>query len=39
MNLKRPPFPILDKEKRAIDSNKRAYKKKIQSEIESYKRS
>ena len=37
MNLKRSPFSILDKEKREIDYIKGVYKKKIQSEIESYK--
>ena len=37
MNLKRSPFSILNKEKREIDYIKRIYKKKIQSEIESYK--
>ena len=37
MNLKRSPFSILDKEKREMDYIKSIYKKKIQSEIESYK--
>ena len=37
MNLKRSPFLILDKERREIDYIKGIYKKKIQSEIESYK--
>ena len=37
MNLKRSPFSILDKEIREIDYIKGVYKKKIQSEIESYK--
>tara|TARA_B100000886_G_scaffold43193_1_gene26492 strand:- start:2527 stop:2712 length:186 start_codon:yes stop_codon:yes gene_type:complete len=37
MNLKRSPFSILDKDKREIDYIKGIYKKKIQSEIESYK--
>ena len=37
MNLKRTPFSILDKEKREMDYIKGIYKKKIQSEIESYK--
>ena len=37
MNLKRSPFSILDKEKREIDYIKGVYKRKIQSEIESYK--
>jgi len=37
MKLKRSPFSILDKERREIDYIKGVYKKKIQSEIESYK--
>tara|TARA_B100001029_G_C14743771_1_gene276899 strand:- start:127 stop:312 length:186 start_codon:yes stop_codon:yes gene_type:complete len=37
MNFKRLPFLILDKDKREIDYIKGVYKKKIQSEIESYK--
>ena len=37
MNLKRSPFSILNKERREIDYIKGIYKKKIQSEIESYK--
>ena len=37
MNLKRSPFSILDKDKREMDFIKGIYKKKIQSEIESYK--
>ena len=37
MNLKRSPFSILNKDKREIDFIKSVYKKKIQSEIESYK--
>ena len=37
MNLKRSPFSILDKERREIDFIKGVYKKKIQSEIESFK--
>ena len=37
MNLKKSPFSILDKDKREIDFMKGIYKKKIQSEIESYK--
>ena len=37
MNLKRSPFSILDKNRREIDYIKGIYKKKIQSEIESYK--
>ena len=36
MNLKRSPFSILDKDKREMDFIKGIYKKKIQSEIESY---
>ena len=36
MNLKRSPFSILNKESRAIDYIKGVYKRKIQSEIESY---
>ena len=37
MNFKRSPFSILDKNKREMDYIKSVYKKKIQSEIESYK--
>ena len=37
MNLKRSPFSILDKDIREMDYIKGVYKKKIQSEIESYK--
>ena len=37
MNLKRSPFSILNKEKRELDFIKGVYKRKIQSEIESYK--
>ena len=37
MNLKKSPFSILDKDKREMDYIKGVYKKKIQSEIESYK--
>ena len=37
MYLKRSPFSILDKDKREMDYIKGIYKKKIQSEIESYK--
>ena len=37
MNLKRSPFSILNKESREIDYIKGVYKKKIHSEIESYK--
>ena len=36
MNTKRSPFSILDKDKREMDYIKGIYKKKIQSEIESY---
>ena len=36
MNLKRSPFSILNKEKREIDYIKGVYKRKIQSEIKSY---
>jgi len=37
MNLKRLPFSILKKDKREMDYIKGVYKRKIQSEIESYK--
>jgi len=37
MNLKRSKFSILEKERKEMDYIKVAYKKKIQSEIESYK--
>ena len=37
MNLKRLPLSILNKEKREMDYIKGVYKRKIQSEIESYK--
>ena len=37
MNLKKSPFSILNKESREIDYIKGVYKRKIQSEIESYK--
>tara|TARA_B100000424_G_scaffold158170_1_gene120968 strand:+ start:268 stop:453 length:186 start_codon:yes stop_codon:yes gene_type:complete len=37
MNLRRSPFSILNKEERDIDYIKGVYKRKIQSEIESYK--
>ena len=37
MNSKISPFSILDKDKREMDYIKGIYKKKIQSEIESYK--
>ena len=37
MNLKRSPFSILNKERREVDYIKEVYKRKIQTEIESYK--
>ena len=37
MYLQRSPFSILNKKKREIDYIKGIYKRKIQSEIESYK--
>jgi len=37
MKLKRSPFSILDKEKKEIDYTRGVYKRKIQTEIESYK--
>ena len=37
MNLERSPFSILDKDRREMEYIKGVYKKKIQSEIESYK--
>ena len=37
MNLKRSPVSILDKDKREMDYIKGVYKRKIQTEIESYK--
>ena len=37
MNLKRSPFSILNKERREIDYIKGVYKKRIQTEIDSYK--
>jgi len=37
MNLKKSPFSILDQDRREVDYIKSVYKKKIQSEIESYK--
>tara|TARA_B100001989_G_C24343793_1_gene366311 strand:- start:2 stop:187 length:186 start_codon:yes stop_codon:yes gene_type:complete len=37
MNLKRSPFSILNKEKREIDYLKGVYKRRVQSEIDSYK--
>ena len=37
MNFKKSPFSIFDNERREIEYIKSVYKKKIQSEIESYK--
>ena len=37
MNFRRSPYSILDKDRREMDYIKGIYKKKIQSEIESYK--
>tara|TARA_S200000501_G_scaffold268476_1_gene252174 strand:+ start:355 stop:540 length:186 start_codon:yes stop_codon:yes gene_type:complete len=37
MNLKASPFLILNKEKREMDYIKGVYKRRVQSEIESYK--
>jgi len=37
MNLKKSPFSILNKKRKEIDYIKGIYKRKIQSEIESYK--
>ena len=37
MNLKRSPFSTLNKERREIEYIKGVYKRKIQSEIDSYK--
>ena len=37
MKLKRSPFSILDKEKKEIEYIRGVYKRKIQTEIESYK--
>ena len=37
MNFKRSPFSILNKERKEIDFIKGVYKRKIQSEIDSYK--
>jgi predicted TPR repeat methyltransferase len=39
MKFKRLPFSILNKERREIDYIKGVYKRKIQSEIDSYKNS
>ena len=36
MNFKKSPFSILDKDKREMDYIKGVYKRKIQTEIESY---
>jgi predicted TPR repeat methyltransferase len=36
MNFKRSPFSILNKQKKEIDYIKGVYKRKIQSEIETY---
>ena len=37
MNLKKSPFSILNKEKREMDYIKKVYKRRVQSEIDSYK--
>ena len=37
MNLKTSPFSILNKERRELDYIKGVYKRRIQSEIDSYK--
>jgi len=37
MRLKRSPFSILNKDRREMDYIKRVYKRRVQSEIESYK--
>jgi len=37
MHFKKSPFSILNKEKREMDYIKRVYKRRVQSEIESYK--
>ncbi len=37
MNLKTSPFSILNKERREIEYIKEVYKRRVQSEIESYK--
>ena len=37
MNLKTTPFSILNKERRELEYIKRVYKRRVQSEIESYK--
>ena len=36
MNFKKSPFSIINKEKREIDFIKGVYKRRLQSEIESY---
>ena len=36
MNFKKSPFSIINKEKREMDFIKGVYKKRVQSEIESY---
>ena len=36
MNLKTSPFSILNKERREIEYIKRVYKRRVQSEIDSY---
>ena len=37
MNLKKSPFSILNKERREIEYIKGVYKRRVQSEIDSYK--
>ena len=37
MNLKTSPFSILNKERRELEYIKRVYKRRVQSEIDSYK--
>ena len=37
MNFKKSPFSILNNERREIDHIKEVYKRRVQSEIESYK--
>lgn len=37
MNLKTSPFSILNKERRELDYIKGVYKRRVQSEIDSYK--
>ena len=36
MNFKKSPFPIINKEKKEMDFIKGVYKRRVQSEIESY---